>query len=140
MIARLYVLDTDTLSLVQRQQQPYVQRLMTLPPDQRAITVVTVEEQLRGWLARIRRAKDTATVIRAYARLYQAVVYLTQINVLLFDDQAAAKMNHLRQQKIRIGTLDLRIAAIVLARDGILVTRNLSHFQQVPGLPVEDWS
>jgi tRNA(fMet)-specific endonuclease VapC len=140
MTARLRVLDTDTLSLVQRNQQSYVQRLLALPPDQRAITIVTVEEQLRGWLAHIRRAKDMTALIRTYAHLYEAIMYLTQINILVFDNQAATIMNQLRQQKIRIGTLDLRIAAIVLAKDGILITRNLAHFQQVPGLAIEDWS
>jgi tRNA(fMet)-specific endonuclease VapC len=140
MTARLRVPDTDTLSLVQRRQQPYVQRLLALPPDQRAITIVSVEEQLRGWLARLRKAKDTVALIGAYAHLYEAIVYLTQTNILLFDDQAAGYMNRLRQQRIRIGTLDLRMAAIVLSVDGILVTRNWTDFQQIPGLAMEDWS
>jgi tRNA(fMet)-specific endonuclease VapC len=48
-------------------------------------------------------------------------------------------LNQLRQQRIRISTLDLRIAAIVLAVDGVLVTRNLTDFQQVPSLAIEDW-
>jgi tRNA(fMet)-specific endonuclease VapC len=139
MTARLRVLDTDIFSLVQRQQQPYARRLLSLPPDQRAITVVTVEEQLRGWLARIKAAKDTAALIHAYARLHEAVMRFNQIKILRFDDSAAVSLNQLRQQRIRISTLDLRIAAIVLAVDGVLVTRNLTDFQQVPSLAIEDW-
>jgi len=46
----------------------------------------------------------------------------------------------LRRQKIRIGTQDLRIAAIVLAVKGILVTRNWKDFAKVPDLTLEDWS
>jgi hypothetical protein len=46
----------------------------------------------------------------------------------------------LRKQKIRIGTQDLRIASIVLAVNGTLVTRNQRDFAQVPELTLEDWT
>jgi predicted nucleic acid-binding protein len=43
-------------------------------------------------------------------------------------------------EKVRIGTMDLRIASIALANGFTLLTRNLVDFQQVPGLKVEDWT
>lgn len=140
MTPRFCVLDTDILSLIQRRQQPYVQRLLAIPPENRAITVVSIEEQFRGWLALIRRAKSRAALIYVYTRLSETLMFLSQLNILLFDDQATEKMDDLQQQKLRIGTPDLRIAAIVLSVDGILVTRNLTDFQQIPGLAIEDWS
>ena len=46
----------------------------------------------------------------------------------------------LRLQKIRIGTLDLRITAITLCHEATLLTRNRRDFEQVTDLQIEDWS
>jgi tRNA(fMet)-specific endonuclease VapC len=45
-----------------------------------------------------------------------------------------------RAAKIRIGTNDLRIAAICLANQAKLVTRNARDYAQVPGLNLEVWN
>ena len=60
--------------------------------------------------------------------------------VLPFDDAAAATFESLRSQRVRIGTMDLRIAAIALSRKLTVLTRNVADFQKVPGLQVEDWT
>ncbi len=41
--------------------------------------------------------------------------------------------------RIRISTMDLKIATIGLVNDALLLSANLRDFQQVPGLRVEDW-
>ena len=46
---------------------------------------------------------------------------------------------NLKRQRLRCGTMDLKIAAICLVHDGLLLTRNLSDFAKVPGLRVENW-
>jgi len=51
-----------------------------------------------------------------------------------------SSQNELLKQKIRIGTQDLRIAAIALSLNGIVVTRNLKDFEKVPNLKILDWS
>jgi tRNA(fMet)-specific endonuclease VapC len=58
-----------------------------------------------------------------------------------FDEQAQMMFQHLRAQRIRIGTLDLRIAAIALSREATLVTRNRQDFAGIPApLNIENWS
>ena len=60
--------------------------------------------------------------------------------LLPFDDAAVAVFQDLWMRRLRIGTMDLKIAAIALANDATLLTRNVSDFGRVPGLQVEDWS
>ena len=56
-----------------------------------------------------------------------------------FGRIAADRFEQLRRQKIRIGTQDLKIAAVALKMDALLLTANLRDFRQVPGLRVENW-
>lgn len=60
------------------------------------------------------------------------------IAVLPFDESAAVKYQELRK-KSRIGTMDLKIASIVVANGATLLTKNSVDFQRVPGLKFEDW-
>jgi tRNA(fMet)-specific endonuclease VapC len=136
----LYILDTDHLSLFQRRHPRVVAKIQATPLPQRAITIITVEEQLRGRLSQIRNARNAVSHIRACAALNDAIRLFASIRILDYDEEANARYEILRQTKIRIGSQDLRIAAIVLATGSILVTRNRSDFEKVPGLIIEDWS
>ncbi len=60
------------------------------------------------------------------------------MRVLDFDEPALEEFQRLRRAKIRIGTMDLKIAATVLSRDATLLSRNLADFRQVQNLKVED--
>jgi len=66
--------------------------------------------------------------------------YFGTVNVLDFDEDAWNCYTDLVRQKIRIGTRDLRIAAVVMSKNAILVTRNRRDFERVPGLRFEDWT
>jgi tRNA(fMet)-specific endonuclease VapC len=135
-----YILDSDHVTLHQRRHPVVVQRLVAVPSARVFVSIVTVEEQLRGWLALIRRAPTPERLIAAYTCLHRAVVYFARVNILDYSEDAANYFAALRAQRIRIGTQDLRIAAMTLAVSGILVTRNRVDFRQVPGLLLEDWS
>jgi tRNA(fMet)-specific endonuclease VapC len=63
-----------------------------------------------------------------------------KIDLLDFDVAATREFERLVALKLRIGTLDQKIAAIALARNATLLSRNLKDFEKVPGLRVEDWA
>ena len=54
----LFVLDTDVLTLFQRQHPAVVAHIAAHNSAEIAISVVTVEEQLSGWYAQLRQAKQ----------------------------------------------------------------------------------
>jgi tRNA(fMet)-specific endonuclease VapC len=108
--------------------------------DQRfAVPVVALEEQLRGWLTIIHRATDSRRQVGAYNRLAGLFEFFGDWEIVWFDSAAAALFDELRRRKIRVGTMDLRIAAIALAKDAPLLSADLGDFQRVPGLKVENW-
>lgn len=136
----LYILDSDHLSLYQRGHEPLSQRLITIPSDQIAITVISVEELIRGRLAQIRKATKPQKRVYAYYWFTKTLEFLRDFTVLGYDVQAEARFQSLLAQKIRIGTQDLKIAAIALSQRATLITRNRQDFERVTGLALEDWS
>jgi len=76
----------------------------------------------------------------AYQRLQETHGYFCRVPVLPFDADVADVYQTLVRQRLRIGAQDLRIAAITLSQRATLVTSNRRHFDQVPGLVIEDWN
>ena len=136
---KLYVLDTDHVSFFQKNHQNVVRRVNSTDALALAVTTITVEEQLRGWFNEIRRSSGSR-LVRAYMQMRAALDYFHNVQLLDYDDAAHERFIQLRKQKVRIGTQDLRIAAIVLSVNGILVTRNQRDFSQVPELTIDDWT
>jgi tRNA(fMet)-specific endonuclease VapC len=103
------------------------------------VSVVVAEEALQGWLAFVRSKKSGLEQLEGYARLLSCIETLNQFSILPFDREAALIFHRLESQRLRVGTMDLKIASICLAHDALLLSRNLVDFQKVPGLRVENW-
>ena len=88
----------------------------------------------------IKRAKSKQELVTAYALLRATFNRLCQANILDFNEAAFDIYNELLKQKIRVGTQDLRIAAIALSLSSTVVTRNFRDFEKVPDLKIVDWS
>lgn len=139
-----FILDTDHLSILQRRTEPEFSRLTSrlsqYSPDLIFITIISFHEQFQGWMAYINQAKSAEQIVTAYLKLESLIQLFSVSQILSFDFKANEIAEHLRQQRIRLGTMDLRIASIALSHEAVLLTRNLSDFSKVPGLKIQNWT
>ncbi len=140
----MIILDTDCVSLLQRENILLGSRLQEnldrFPTEEIFTTIITFEEQMRGWLSFVAKSKTLEQQIYAYDKLHSFLNNFRQSLVLDFDEKAAEIYKNLKSSKIRIGTMDLKIASIAISRKAILISRNLKDFEQVPNLVVKDWT
>ena len=138
----MYLLDTDHISLIARgglEGRSIIRHITGLLPDEIAVSIVSYEEQMRGWLAEIAAARSIDRQKSKYYELERMLKYYCASPILPFDDAAITIFQNLWLQRLRVGTMDLKIASIALANNAALLTRNLSDFSKVPGLKYEDW-
>jgi tRNA(fMet)-specific endonuclease VapC len=139
----MILLDTDhltVLSFPESAQYAWLEaRLAVVSNQPFGTTIVNAEEQLRGWIGRIHRHPDVHKQIFGYERLLKLLIFLGRWQIMPFDSAAADEFSRLRKAKVRIGTADLKIAAIAVTSDALLLSANLRDFKKVPGLRVEDW-
>jgi tRNA(fMet)-specific endonuclease VapC len=140
----VFVFDTDHTVIIQRQTEPEFPRLAArmdgYSPEDFYVPIVSFHEEVVGWNAYLNRARTRQGLVHAYTMFEGILTFFATQQVLPFDDASAAIFDSLREQRVRIGTMDLRIAAIALARGFTVLSRNTVHFSKVPGLSVEDWT
>ncbi len=88
----------------------------------------------------VRQAQTPDRLTLAYLRLREMHAFFCAIHLVDFDLSTARIYETLRKEYGRLGKMDLRIAATVVAHDGVLVTRNEGDFGQIVGLSTQDWS
>jgi len=139
----MYILDTDHLSLIQRNGQEgkrILTKLAAVEMLEVGVTVITYEEQVRGRLTVLSKAKMLDEQVFAYQGLQQLTTDYQSIVIIPFSRTAALEHQRLRKAYPRIGNMDLRIAAIALTNNAILLTRNESDFGQIVELHTENWT
>jgi tRNA(fMet)-specific endonuclease VapC len=130
----MYVLDTDHLSVLERGgagSQRLLLRLATVNPNEVLATIISYEEQTRGWLSYVAKARTVEGQVEAYKQLKRQLTNYCAIPILEFDGQAGQEFQRLKELYPRLGTMDLKIAAIALVNQAILLTRNSSDFGQL---------
>jgi len=136
----MILLDTDHVSVLQTPGVARRQRLLArlaLVAEPFGTTIITVEEQMRGWMASIAKERHAVRQVRSYARLADLFAFFAVWPVLPFDEDAAAQFDTMN--RIKIGVYDRKIAAIAVTQNALLLTANRQDFEQVPGLRFENW-
>ncbi len=137
----MFVLDTDTLTHLHAGHPRVIQRLRQIDDPDVVTTVITKIELLRGRFDFALKAETGTELLRAQQLLALTEDLLAQIQILPLGAKAGANFDQFRTNAAlrKIGRADLLIASICLAERAVLVTRNVRHFQQIPGLRVVNW-
>lgn len=132
----MYLLDTNMLSEIIRKtpNKNFSDRLKAIPSAAFFTATICVMELRYGAMKR-----GNPSVL--WPRIEQHV--LSKIRILNFSYREAIKagelIHHLYSLGQPIGIEDIMIGSIALCNDLIVVSANTRHFQQIPGLTVENW-
>lgn len=137
----MHLLDTDILTHLHAGHPRVIEHLRKLDDPDVGTTIITKIELLRGRFDFVLKAATGVELVRAQQLLAHTEELLGQIVIVPLDEAAATQFDRLREiRRLRkIGRADLLIASIALAYRATLVTRNVRHFRQVPGLTVTNW-
>ena len=139
-----FLLDTDHISILQKQSgvefAALTARIAQVSPADLVFCIVSFHEQVLGCNAYIAQAKKSADIVRGYQMFDRILSAFAGAVVLPFDHNAAAVFHQLVAQRLRIATMDLRIASIAMNHRLTVLTRNTRDFTKVPRLVTEDWT
>ena len=93
----LYVLDTDSLTLLEKKLPAVMARVQKHDRRELAITVLSVEEQLSGWYTAVRKARRPEQLSRAYRELARSVRFLSRLQIIDYDDAGIQRYEQLRK-------------------------------------------
>jgi tRNA(fMet)-specific endonuclease VapC len=136
----IYLVDTDTLSLYQRNHVIVSNAIAAHANDRLSISAVTVEEQISGWSTLARTARTPERREQTSLFLTALVCSWNHFAIAPFTQLCMVRFDALVKHRLNVKNNDLRIAATALELGATIVTRNIRDFGRVPGLMMEDWS
>jgi tRNA(fMet)-specific endonuclease VapC len=135
------LLDADTISYLHRGDARVVDRLRLCEDPDIGVAIVTRAEVLRARFEYLLKSADGDELLRAQSYLLRTELLLRGLQLVPCNKRTASEFDRLRKLRgvQKIGHVDLMLASVALARDATLVTRNLRHFRQIPGVKLENW-
>jgi len=132
----MYLFDTDAITNIFKKKPSarFRRKLQAIDPSDQHISTITIAEIVYGAYKSPRPDFHMDNLQK---------VLLPAVNIVGFDSRAAYICGRLRaqleQQGRPVASADLQIGAIAMANDLILISGNIKHFRQIPGLAVENW-
>jgi predicted nucleic acid-binding protein len=130
----VYVLDNNTVRAVLRNPTAYLEEQIRQYPGQVFISVVVVEEMIRGVMSELNRNMRRPEIVQHYNFLRSLVADLNLFPILPYDAVAEELFQSFSPAIKRVGLRDCRIAASAMTQrpeQFIVVTRNLDDFQAI---------
>ena len=139
----MFLFDTNHISVWQRGEGAHYERLCAhlenFIGDQIFVCIVSFHEMVNGWNAYSVKKRSSESLVRTYFEFENILRDFSVMQLLSFDRKAAEVFDELNQQRLRVGSMDLRIAAIAIANQMTLITQNTVDFERIPGLSIQDW-
>jgi tRNA(fMet)-specific endonuclease VapC len=136
-----YLLDTDIITLIQFGHATVIRNLGAHVDLDVALSALSFQEQMQGWLGRLGKLATAAQHADWYDRLVTRMLPVwRRFDMLAFPQSAIQRFQQLRALRLNVGLMDLRLAAVALENNLIVVTRNARDFGRIAGLQTEDWS
>ena len=127
-----YLLDTDIVVFILRNEVKAVNRLMELSPSEIFVSEITVAELEYGNHCSGRYVENKLIVDS----------FLSQVNIIPFSESIriyAKERFRLRKLGQSIMDFDLLIASTAVAKQLVMVTNNVNHFKRVEGIKIDNW-
>ena len=137
----MILLDTDHATILKYPDTARCNRLVAriarVVDEPVGVTIITIEEQMRGWLASVAKERQARRQVGPYRELARLFEFFADFEIAPFDDAAAVQFDQFN--RIRISTLDRKIAAVAIVNDALLLTANRRDYEKVPGLRFDNW-
>ena len=98
-----YLLDTDHLTLLDQGRAQLAARIAQQPVGAVGVSVVTVEESLRGRVSALARRLDGPNRILRYFQLLQTVKLFNQLPLAPYDQACENEFQRLLGVRLRLG-------------------------------------
>ena len=134
-----YLLDTNIWSMWAKEVPSVVNNVDKHADDGIAISVVTACEAFYGWAKEVRTCRRSM-IVKVYTEMMHEIDFMRDATVVPFTGQSLAIYQKLSLRYSIPDKADLRIAAIAVEHDMILVTRNTKDFINIKELTIVDWA